>query len=264
MKSSELDYDLPPELIAQHPAARRDDVAAARLRSRARRVPGTGDSPISPGRSATRSSSSTTRASCRRGSRSSGRTGEVLLLEALGDGVWEALARPTRRLRAGRRYGPVELLEHLGEGRWRVRLDGEPAGASAAAAVHHRAARRSRALPDGLRARGGLGGGADGGAPLHAGAPRPAGRRAGDAARRARHVPPARRRRPRRAPAARRALLGVERPRGSGSRRRDARARGRDDDGARARDARPRRRRSRAAPISSSRPGSSSAAWTRC
>src|SRR5213076_380732 len=48
--------------------------------------------------------------------------------EALGDGVWEALARPTRRLRAGRRYGPVELLEHLGEGRWRVRLEGEPAG----------------------------------------------------------------------------------------------------------------------------------------
>jgi S-adenosylmethionine:tRNA ribosyltransferase-isomerase len=54
--------------------------------------------------------------------------GEVLLLERLEDGTWEALARPTRRLRAGRRYGPVELLEHLGEGRWRLRLDGEPAG----------------------------------------------------------------------------------------------------------------------------------------
>jgi len=54
--------------------------------------------------------------------------GEVLLLEARGDGVWEALARPTRRLRAGARHGPVELLEHLGEGRWLVRLDGEPAG----------------------------------------------------------------------------------------------------------------------------------------
>jgi S-adenosylmethionine:tRNA ribosyltransferase-isomerase len=54
--------------------------------------------------------------------------GEVLLLERLADGTWEALARPTRRLRAGRRYGPVELLEHLGEGRWRLRLDGEPAG----------------------------------------------------------------------------------------------------------------------------------------
>ena len=54
--------------------------------------------------------------------------GEVLLLEPLGDGVWEALARPTRRLRPGRRYGDVELLEHVGEGRWRVRLHGEPAG----------------------------------------------------------------------------------------------------------------------------------------
>src|SRR5919202_1787882 len=55
--------------------------------------------------------------------------GEVLLLERLDeDGLWEALARPTRRLRPGRRLGPVELLEHLGEGRWRLRLHGEPAG----------------------------------------------------------------------------------------------------------------------------------------
>jgi S-adenosylmethionine:tRNA ribosyltransferase-isomerase len=54
--------------------------------------------------------------------------GEVLLLEHVGDGVWEALARPTRRLRPGRRHGQVELLEHLGEGRWRVRLHGQPAG----------------------------------------------------------------------------------------------------------------------------------------
>ena len=54
--------------------------------------------------------------------------GEVLLLERTGVDEWEALARPTRRLRAGRTYGPVTLLEHLGEGRWRVRLDGEPAG----------------------------------------------------------------------------------------------------------------------------------------
>ena len=52
----------------------------------------------------------------------------MLLLEPLGDGEWEGLARPTRRLRAGRRYGPVELLEHLGGGRWRLRLSGPPAG----------------------------------------------------------------------------------------------------------------------------------------
>jgi S-adenosylmethionine:tRNA ribosyltransferase-isomerase len=54
--------------------------------------------------------------------------GEVLLLERVGDREWEALARPTRRLKAGASYNGVELLEHLGEGRWRVRLDGEPDG----------------------------------------------------------------------------------------------------------------------------------------
>jgi S-adenosylmethionine:tRNA ribosyltransferase-isomerase len=54
--------------------------------------------------------------------------GEVLLLERVDGDVWEGLARPTRRLKAGRRYGPVQLLEHLGEGRWRLRLEGEPAG----------------------------------------------------------------------------------------------------------------------------------------
>src|SRR5262249_36195061 len=54
--------------------------------------------------------------------------GEVLLLERLGDGTWEGLAKPTRRLKPGRRYGPVELLEHLGEGRWHLRLEGEPHG----------------------------------------------------------------------------------------------------------------------------------------
>jgi S-adenosylmethionine:tRNA ribosyltransferase-isomerase len=126
MDARELDYDLPQDLIAQHPAARRDEsqllvyqrssgavshhvfreladlfrgltvvndtrVVAARI-------------PIARPR------------------------GEVLLLEQVGEDVWEALARPTRRLRAGDRHGPVELLEHLGEGRWRVRLEGEPAG----------------------------------------------------------------------------------------------------------------------------------------
>jgi len=52
----------------------------------------------------------------------------VLLLEQIDGDVWEALARPTRKLRAGDRHGAVELLEHLGEGRWRVRLEGEPHG----------------------------------------------------------------------------------------------------------------------------------------
>lgn len=60
--------------------------------------------------------------------RSTGGAVEVLLLESLGGGEWEALARPSRRLRAGEMLGEVELLEPLGEGRWRVRLDGAPHG----------------------------------------------------------------------------------------------------------------------------------------
>jgi S-adenosylmethionine:tRNA ribosyltransferase-isomerase len=127
MKSSELEYDLPPELIAQRPADRRD---ASRLlvydrglqgvrHRRFADLPGeigdalvvVNDTRVVPARIPIERPK-----------------GEVLLLEALGDGIWEGLARPTRRLRPGRRYGPVELLEHLGEGRWRLRLEGDPAG----------------------------------------------------------------------------------------------------------------------------------------
>jgi S-adenosylmethionine:tRNA ribosyltransferase-isomerase len=128
MKASELDYDLPLELVAQRPAARRDEsrlLAWSRAggeprHRRFRDLPavlpaGTlvvvNDTRVVPVRL-----------------RLEAPRGEVLLLEPLGGGEWEGLARPTRRLRPGRRYGPVELLEHLGEGRWRLRLLGEPAG----------------------------------------------------------------------------------------------------------------------------------------
>ncbi len=127
MDVSELDYDLPPELIAQHPAERRDEsrllvVERATGAVRHRRfadLPSelhgelvvVNDTKVVPARIPIESP-----------------RGEVLLLERIGDDVWEGLARPTRRLRPGRRYGPVELLEHLGEGRWRLRLEGEPAG----------------------------------------------------------------------------------------------------------------------------------------
>jgi S-adenosylmethionine:tRNA ribosyltransferase-isomerase len=126
MDLAELEYELPPELIAQQPADRRD---ASRLLVYERETGDVrhrtfvelpdelrgelvvvNDTKVVPARIPIASP-----------------RGEVLLLEQLEDGSWEALARPTRRLRAGRRYGPVELLEHLGEGRWRLRLDGEPA-----------------------------------------------------------------------------------------------------------------------------------------
>src|SRR5438552_17599083 len=128
MKTNELDYELPPELIAQRPAPNRDEsrlLVASRgggepRHRRFRDLPGelpqgtlvvVNDTRVVPARI-----------------RIEEPRGEVLLLERLGGEEWEGLARPTRRLRPGRRYGDVELLEHLGEGRWRLRLHGEPAG----------------------------------------------------------------------------------------------------------------------------------------
>jgi S-adenosylmethionine:tRNA ribosyltransferase-isomerase len=128
MKTADLDYDLPPELIAQRPAARRDesrllvyDRASGDVRHRVfSHLPGE----LRPG---TMTVVNDTRVIPARIPIESPK-GEVLLLERVGGDVWEALARPTRRLKPGRRYGRVELLEHLGEGRWRVRVDGEPQG----------------------------------------------------------------------------------------------------------------------------------------
>jgi len=128
MDSRELEYDLPPELIAQRPAERRDssrllvyDRAAGDVRDR---VFADVVGEIAAG---TLVVVNDTRVIAARIPIASPR-GEVLLLEQRDDGTWEALARPTRRLRPGRRLGSVELLEHLGEGRWLVRLHGEPAG----------------------------------------------------------------------------------------------------------------------------------------
>jgi len=127
MKSSALDYDLPPELIAQRPAERRDEsrllvydrsTGAVRHRSFADLPDEVGDALVVV--NDTRVVPARIRLERPRG--------EVLLVERLNGDVWEGLARPTRRLRPGRRYGDVELLEHLGEGRWRLRLHGEPAG----------------------------------------------------------------------------------------------------------------------------------------
>jgi S-adenosylmethionine:tRNA ribosyltransferase-isomerase len=129
MRVSELDYELPRELIAQHPAERRD---ASRLlvyerSTGAVRHRGFVELPDEVPSDRTLTVVNDTRVLPVR-IRIDRPRGEVLLLEQLDAGVWEALARPTRRLRPGRRYGPVELVEHLGAGRWLVRLDGEPDG----------------------------------------------------------------------------------------------------------------------------------------
>jgi S-adenosylmethionine:tRNA ribosyltransferase-isomerase len=130
MRSAELDYDLPPELIAQHPAGRRD---ASRLlvyerATRAVRHRTFADLPDELDGELVVVNDTRVVPARLHLKRATGGDAEVLLLEPLGEGVWEALARPSRRLRVGERLGPVELLAPLGEGRWHVRLDGEPDG----------------------------------------------------------------------------------------------------------------------------------------
>ncbi|MEZ5099183.1 MAG: tRNA preQ1(34) S-adenosylmethionine ribosyltransferase-isomerase QueA [Thermoleophilia bacterium] len=136
MRAADLDYDLPPELIAQRPVEPRD---ASRLLAR---DPATGevshrvvrDLPdlLAPGTLAVVNDTRVVPARLRL-RRPGGGEAEVLLLEPLGDGTWDALARPSRRLRPGMALagdaGPaVELVERGQEGRWLVRLVGEPGG----------------------------------------------------------------------------------------------------------------------------------------
>src|SRR5579859_367624 len=131
MDSEALDYDLPAELIAQRPADPRDssrllvyeretgEVRHRRFRELPKELTHgelvvVNDSRVIPARL--------------RLQRPGGGAAEVLLLEAREGGLWEALARPSARLRGGMRLGAVELVEALGGGRWLVRLHGEPAG----------------------------------------------------------------------------------------------------------------------------------------
>jgi len=130
VRTDELDYDLPPELVAQRPPERRDEsrLLVYERASRAIRHRRFADLPEEVGDALTVVNDTRVLPARLRLERPGGGYAEVLLLEPLGEGLWEGLARPTRRLRAGMRLGPVELVEHVGEGRWRLRLEGEPAG----------------------------------------------------------------------------------------------------------------------------------------
>jgi S-adenosylmethionine:tRNA ribosyltransferase-isomerase len=131
MDTALLDYDLPHELVAQHPLEPRDAsrLLVYRRQSGAiehrtfRDLPDVlsgelavvNDSRVVPGRLRLR--------------RATGGAVEVLLVERLGaNGVWEGLVRPARRLREGEQLGPVRLIEPLADGRWLLEVEGEPAG----------------------------------------------------------------------------------------------------------------------------------------
>jgi S-adenosylmethionine:tRNA ribosyltransferase-isomerase len=138
LKLSDLDFELPEELIAQEPLA---DRAASRMlvctpdggiQERGfRALP----SLLEPGDLLVVNSS---RVSARRlfGRRASGGRVELLTLSRLPDGAFEALARPARKLAPGERIAmddglEAKIIEDLGEGRKRVRFQPE-AGLDAA------------------------------------------------------------------------------------------------------------------------------------
>jgi S-adenosylmethionine:tRNA ribosyltransferase-isomerase len=131
MRTSELEYELPPELIAQRPLDRRNESrllvfdrwsGAIEHRTFAdlpsllppETLVVVNDTRVLPARLKLR--------------RPGGGAAEVLLLERIDGDLWEALARPSRKLKPGMQLGAVEFVESLGEGRWRVRVEGEPAG----------------------------------------------------------------------------------------------------------------------------------------
>ncbi len=130
MRAADLDYELPPELIAQRAAEPRDsarllvydrqsgDVRHRRFHDLALELRESdllvvNDTRVLPVRLRAR--------------RQTGGAAEVLLLEPRGDGTWEALVRPYRRLRAGETLHAGDLAvtidERLGEGRAIVRPD---------------------------------------------------------------------------------------------------------------------------------------------
>lgn len=131
MDTAALEYELPAELVAQVPIEPRDASRLLVYRRASREIEHltfhdlpevlsgelvvVNDTRVIPARLRLR--------------RASGGAAEVLLLEKVDDnGTWEALVRPSRRLRAGERLGPVTLREAVGEGRWLVEVSGVPAG----------------------------------------------------------------------------------------------------------------------------------------
>jgi S-adenosylmethionine:tRNA ribosyltransferase-isomerase len=128
VRTDELDYTLPEDLIAQRPAGRRDDSRllvhrrdGAIEHHRFSDLPGL----LDPSDLVVVNSSRVLRARIAV-RRESGGSGEVLLLEERGEGLWEALVRPSRRIRPGSALAAVagdlaiEPVEALGEGRWLV------------------------------------------------------------------------------------------------------------------------------------------------
>ena len=136
MLTRELDYDLPPGLIAQHPLVPRDHsrllVCDRSTGATAHRHISDLPSLLSPGDVVVYNESRVLRARLYV-NRGSGGKVELLFLRRIRPGLWEALARPSGRLREEEELllpdgsGRFQLTERIQDGRWLVRnLTGRP------------------------------------------------------------------------------------------------------------------------------------------
>lgn len=130
MRVEELHYELPEQLVAQVPVEPRDAArlmvarsgAAGPEHARVRDLP----AHLEPGDLVVVNSTRVLPARVRI-ARPGGGAGEVLLLEDRGDGWWEALCRPSRKLPEGTHHGSIgghlafEMGAELGAGRRLVR-----------------------------------------------------------------------------------------------------------------------------------------------
>ncbi len=105
MKTSEFDYQLPPELIAQHPPEKREDARLMVLERKTGKIahrsfPELADY-LRPGDLLVLNDTRVIPARLVGKRPATGGQAEVLLLSPRGDGGWEALVRPARRSRKG-------------------------------------------------------------------------------------------------------------------------------------------------------------------
>jgi S-adenosylmethionine:tRNA ribosyltransferase-isomerase len=128
--TASLEYELPTELIAQRPAEPRDSsrLLVHRLSTGETSHHVFSELPDLLGGELVVANDTRVVPARLRLRRETGGEVEALLLEELGDGAWEAMLRPSRRLREGERLGPVQLTRRLDGGRWLVRLEGAPEG----------------------------------------------------------------------------------------------------------------------------------------
>ncbi len=130
MLTSDLDYRLPPELIAQHPVTPRDHSRLlvydrARQDTSHQRLPGLLEH-LNAGDALVYNDSRVLSARVHLTKPTGGKV-ELLFLRRRAPRLWEALVKPSARLRPGTRlelppqtHGIFELRENLGSGRWLV------------------------------------------------------------------------------------------------------------------------------------------------